>query len=491
MIATQSRPLSLSPDLSATKVSFQRWTHGLVNRIVMILDATCLMIATFIYWDLSGVNERLFTWLQAGAIAVITLIGFRIALGWMLSYRVERYSNMRWSLSDITVGILLSSIPAAIILLAFLPEAVNDRQWLIGWTGAIFIGLAAGRTLARMLVHIIKKRALLRRRVIVISNGPEGADVIKRLSQPALANEYQIVGVVDPGTSEFTRSQNVSVDSKSTSPDLTQYAQNYAVDLVIIAIPWDRSAEIIALTRRLQWIAADVVVPFELGGLNPQFAPRMVFADVPLLQLMRRPFKGSQGLLKMFEDYIVAVIALVVVWPFLLGAAIAIRLEGSGPILFRQPRVGFNSRPFMMYKFRTMTVDTSDDGSKGTQRNNHRITRVGAFLRRTSIDELPQLINVLRGEMSIVGPRPHVSNMLVGSGVYSEVVQQYAARHRIKPGITGWAQINGMRGGIDTLEKANRGAELDLFYVANWSPRFDLRIMVRTIVTGLVGRNVF
>jgi hypothetical protein len=145
----------------------------------------------------------------------------------------------------------------------------------------------------------------------------------------------------------------------------------------------------------------------------------------------------------------------------------------------------------MMYKFRTMTVDPTDDGSQGTKRDSQRITRVGAILRRTSIDELPQLINVLRGEMSIVGPRPHVANMLVGTGVYSEVVQQYAARHRIKPGITGWAQINGMRGGIDSLEKASRGADLDLYYVANWSPRFDFRIMVRTIVTGLVGRNVF
>jgi polysaccharide biosynthesis protein PslA len=175
----------------------------------------------------------------------------------------------------------------------------------------------------------------------------------------------------------------------------------------------------------------------------------------------------------------------------MLAAAIAIRLEGPGPILFRQPRVGFNSKPFMIYKFRTMTVDPTDDGSHGTDRDNQRITRIGALLRRTSIDELPQLLNVLRGEMSIVGPRPHVSNMLVGDGVYSEVVQQYAARHRIKPGITGWAQINGMRGGIDSLEKANRGADLDLHYIANWSPQFDLRIMVRTLVTGLVGRNVF
>jgi putative colanic acid biosynthesis UDP-glucose lipid carrier transferase len=116
---------------------------------------------------------------------------------------------------------------------------------------------------------------------------------------------------------------------------------------------------------------------------------------------------------------------------------------------------------------------------------------VGRFLRRTSIDELPQLFNVLRGEMSIVGPRPHVPNMLVEGGVYSEVVRQYAARHRIKPGITGWAQINGMRGGIDSMDKANRGADLDLFYVANWSLRFDLKIMLKTVLRGLAGRDVF
>ena len=166
-------------------------------------------------------------------------------------------------------------------------------------------------------------------------------------------------------------------------------------------------------------------------------------------------------------------------------------MRGSGPIFFKQPRVGFNSKPFMMYKFRTMTVDLTDDGSRGTSRDSQRITRVGRFLRRTSIDELPQLVNVLLGEMSVVGPRPHVPNMLVGEGVYSEVVQQYAARHRIKPGITGWAQINGMRGGIDSLEKAKRGADLDLYYIANWSPKLDIKIMLRTVLVGLIGRNVF
>jgi Undecaprenyl-phosphate glucose phosphotransferase len=478
-------------DGAPSKASLQRWTHGLVNRIVMAIDALGLMGGTFAYWERSSLDKWSFTWLQAGAIAVITVIGFHAVMGWTHSYRVERYTRMRWSVTDATIGLLAASIPAALIIAAFLPDAATNSDWLIGWIGASCAGLILGRCLARLLVDVIRKRALLRRRVIVVGTGPEADQIVGRLRNPTIANDYQILGMIDPVTTRFTHGHGLLSDLVPEFDDLTQFARSYAVDLVIIAIPWERSAEIVALTRRLQWIAADVVVPFELGGLSPQFSPRMAFSEAPLLQLMRRPFKGSQGIFKVMEDYVIAIIGLIVVSPFVLGAAIAIRLEGAGPILFRQPRVGFNSKPFMMYKFRTMTVDPTDDGSQGTKRDSQRITRVGAILRRTSIDELPQLINVLRGEMSIVGPRPHVSNMLVGSGVYSEVVQQYAARHRIKPGITGWAQINGMRGGIDSLEKASRGADLDLFYVANWSPRFDFGIMVRTVVTGLMGRNVF
>jgi Undecaprenyl-phosphate glucose phosphotransferase len=488
-----AHPALITPanDSVPSKASLQRWTHGLVNRIVMLIDALGLMGATFAYWERSSLDNRSFTGLQAAAIAAITVIGFHTVMGWTQSYRVERYARMCWSLTDAFIGLLVASIPTAIIIAAFLPDAGTNSDWLLGWTGASGAGLILGRYLARLLVYFIRKNALLRRRVIVVGAGSELDHIVGRLRDPAIANDYQILGTIDPVTTRFTHSYGLISDVASECVDLTQFAQNYAVDLVIIALPWERSAEIVGLTRRLQWIAADVVVPFELGGLKPQFAPPMAFADSPLLQLMRRPFKGSQGFLKAVEDYVVAIIGLIVASPFMLGAAIAIRLEGSGPILFSQPRVGFNSKPFMMYKFRTMSIDPTDDGSQGTKRHNQRITRVGAILRRTSIDELPQLINVLRGEMSIVGPRPHVSNMLVGSGVYSEVVQEYAARHRIKPGITGWAQINGMRGGIDSLEKASRGADLDLYYVANWSPRFDLRIMVRTVATGLMGRNVF
>jgi exopolysaccharide biosynthesis polyprenyl glycosylphosphotransferase len=492
MLAADVPQLSgLTSKLPQREASLVRWTHGLINRVVMGIDALLLLASTFGFWIASPSERRPLTWLQAGAVALIILIGFHIVMRSTRSYRVERYGRMHRSLIDVCAALAVAVIPAIIIIAAFLPVLTTHWRWLMGWLGAIFVGAILGRQLARVLVYIVQKCALLRRRVVVVGAGSTSYEIIRRLREPAVAKDYQLLGVIDPLTNSLHPDQTPVTGSSTISVDLTRYAQNYAVDLVIIALPWERSADIFALTRRLQWIAADVVVPFEAAGLRPQFAPSMPFTGAPILQLMHRPFKGTQGLFKVAEDYVVATIGLIVMSPILLVAAIMLLVEGAGPILFRQPRVGFNSKLFMMCKFRTMTVDPTDDGSRGTERTNQRITWVGRILRRTSIDELPQLFNVLRGEMSIVGPRPHVSNMIVGEGVYSEVVQQYAARHRIKPGITGWAQINGMRGGIDSLEKAARGAELDLYYVANWSPQFDLQIIIRTILTGLIGRDVF
>lgn len=465
-----------------------KWTYGLVNRIAMVIDAASLLGGTFIFWTLSSPEDRPLTWLQAGAVAATITIIFHMVIRGTRSYRVERYERFHRSLFYPLAGLILASFPAMLIVVAFLPDALGDADWLLYWVTTAYATLVIGRQFVRLILHVIRRKGLLRRRVVVVGTGPQGDEIIRRLNKPENRADYKLVGQMDATTNEFRRP---GASGAMPATDLARYAQNYGIDMVIVALPWEKSAEILALTRRLQWIAADVVVPFDAAGLRPQLTQQLGFVDSPVLQLMHRPFKGSQGLFKVAEDYVVGTIGLMLTAPIIALAALAVKLEGGGPVFFKQPRIGFNSKPFMMYKLRTMTVDLTDDGSRGTTRDSQRITRVGRFLRRTSIDELPQLLNVLRGEMSIVGPRPHVSGMLVGQGVYSEVVQQYAARHRIKPGITGWAQINGMRGGIDSLEKANRGADLDLYYIANWSLKLDLKIMILTVLTGLFGRNVF
>jgi putative colanic acid biosynthesis UDP-glucose lipid carrier transferase len=208
---------------------------------------------------------------------------------------------------------------------------------------------------------------------------------------------------------------------------------------------------------------------------------------------VQRPLKGSQYLVKMIEDRAIAAIALAIISPLLLLVALAIRLDSPGPALFRQDRIGLHNRSFRIFKFRTMTVDPTDDGTKGTNsRANPRITRVGGVLRSLSLDELPQLLNVLLGDMSIVGPRPYVRNMLVENETFQTVVNGFAARHRMKPGITGLAQASGMRSNaLRSRRNAKISVQMDMHYIANWSLWLDLRIMVRTITLAMRGPEVF
>jgi exopolysaccharide biosynthesis polyprenyl glycosylphosphotransferase len=215
-------------------------------------------------------------------------------------------------------------------------------------------------------------------------------------------------------------------------------------------------------------LAMPVIQARQVGGLS-------------LLQVSRPPLGDWARLAKGLEDRVLSAVALLALSPVMLAAALAIRLESPGPILFRQQRFGFNNRPISVLKFRSMYVNLGDPtGAQRTVRHDPRITRVGRILRRTSIDELPQLINVLRGEMSLVGPRAHPLLMTVGGRLYHEAVAGYAARHRVKPGITGLAQINGCRGEIATIEQAQARIRYDLEYVSRWSLWLDLKIMLLT-----------
>jgi len=186
---------------------------------------------------------------------------------------------------------------------------------------------------------------------------------------------------------------------------------------------------------------------------------------------------------KWLEDTLISLIAFIFLAPLLLIIALIIKLESRGPVLFRQRRFGFNNQEFFVYKFRTMYHELRDDGgAEATKRHDHRVTPVGRFLRRTSLDELPQLLNVLRGEMSIVGPRAHPVNMRLGDQLIHDRIDDYAARHRVKPGITGLAQVNGNRGEVQSIEKAEQRIHFDLLYIDSWSVWLDLEIIVRTVL---------
>nr|WP_305123179.1 exopolysaccharide biosynthesis polyprenyl glycosylphosphotransferase [Roseomonas sp. GC11] len=434
------------------------------------------------------------TWQQVLVVAGAELWAYLSTMKRISAYRVEHYAGFFGQIGHVLAGLAIAWGVGLVALQACVPGLPFTQPWFVEGHGLQFLAVVAGRQGTRLLVYVVERRRLLCRRVVVVGANPTAARVLAEMAARPEAFAVDALFADDSDAAAGPLPQAVGgLPVSGGLEELAAYAQDHTIDLIVLALPWSRAPEIFRLMHQVEWIAADVVIPFDPEGVPPNYARIAPLGAMSALQVMVRPFKGTQGVVKVIEDYLVASLALLLVSPIMLVAAIAIRLDSPGPILFRQWRPGLGQKPFAIYKFRTMLVDPEDDGSVGTQsRDDPRITRVGGILRRLSIDELPQLFNVLRGEMSIVGPRPYVANMLVGEERFSEMVRQYAARHRIKPGLTGWAQANGMRSyALRSPENARKSIEMDLYYITHWSLWLDIRIMVRTVMVGLAGRNVF
>ena len=258
------------------------------------------------------------------------------------------------------------------------------------------------------------------------------------------------------------------------------------IEEVMLFVDPEHMANVRWLARRLRVLPLPVtLVPF--GTLAQLFQrARSDIGDTVAIELQRAALSPTEQAVKRGVDVVLSLLGLIVLSPILLAAAIAIRLDSHGPALFRQTRHGFNGRPFRIYKFRTMTVMENGDIVQQAQRSDKRVTRVGRWLRRYSIDELPQLLNVFLGDMSLVGPRPHAS---AHERHFTSVIEKYAFRHHVKSGMTGWAQVHGARGETDTLDKMQRRVELDIWYINNWSIWLDFSVMVRTVLVVFTGDN--
>jgi putative colanic acid biosynthesis UDP-glucose lipid carrier transferase len=454
----------------------------------MVLDMLVLIwLGLLLVGPLFGIPAPL-TGLQGCVLATLQAIGFLALVRAVDGYRLERYTHAWYAILDVIAGFGAALAIAVIILSAFLPEMLDRPDWLCFWEACLFLLLLVDRQIVRLVVYAVRRRHLLQRAVVIVGSGSTREQIASRLSDPAGRRDYEIVGIVGIADGPNDEAGPVVADGIEA---LHGYALENPVDLVIVALPWSHSPKIFEVLERLQWVPADVVVPFDPLGFQPRFARVIDVAGINTIQLMYKPLKGSLGLMKLAEDYGVAVVALLVLGPILLVSAVLIRLDSEGPILFRQKRTGFNDKTFSIYKFRTMTVDANDDGSAGTQGlDDPRITRVGRVLRRFSIDEFPQILNVLRGEMSIVGPRPYVPNMLVGQERFAAAARDFAARHRIKPGITGYAQVNGLHGtALMSVAEAQRSIRMDVHYILNWSLWFDLRILFRTLIIAITGQG--
>ncbi len=350
------------------------------------------------------------------------------------------------------------------------PGQLPDREYVSLWGGLGIAGLVGTRLVVGAWVARLHREGQLGWNVVVLGSGGWGRAVRAQLE--ANHTDARVVGFLELGdTADFADLEGA----------VRQHLKAKPVDLVALALDGrsvHRVPEVLAVLRDF---------PVEVGVL-----PQVAGADVPTLgyrrlgdltsvTCMRKPIDGWSWHLKSAFDRVAATCLLLFLAPLLAIIAIGVKTTSAGPVFFRQARLGFNQRPVKVYKFRSMYTDRCDVSANDVRhatRNDPRVTPFGAFLRKTSLDELPQLLNVLRGDMSLVGPRPHA---VAHDEYYASLIDGYLGRHRAKPGITGWAQVNGHRGEIFSLEDMRRRIELDLFYIDNWSLWLDIKILLHTV----------
>lgn len=380
-----------------------------------------------------------------------------------------------------------------LMTLGFLLKVSEDfsRGWALTWFVLGGGSILVARTAGTVWLSRLKRRGVLNHRVAIFGAGSQG----DRLAKYILGNEkltIDLVGFFDDRMPERLPPREVGLPMNGNLGDLITQIRRGHVDQVIVALPW--SAE-----KRLQEVVSELAITPVRIRLAPDLAtfafsqrPVVLLGDLPVMTLFERPISGLDQILKRMEDLVIGTLALILLAPLLALVALAIKLDSPGPIFFFQDREGFNNHRFRIWKFRSMRTDRCEtDGITQARKDDARVTRVGRIIRRTSIDELPQLFNVLRGEMSLVGPRPHAPSTKAGDRVFSDVVAHYAARHKVKPGMTGWAQVCGWRGETDTEEKLLKRLEHDLYYIENWSVMLDIYIMLRTVATIFFQRTAY
>jgi putative colanic acid biosysnthesis UDP-glucose lipid carrier transferase len=270
--------------------------------------------------------------------------------------------------------------------------------------------------------------------------------------------------------------------------EVADYVKRNFVGVIYICLPMSSQPRILHLLNEIRDTTASVYFVPDVFLFDLMQARIDSVGGLPVLAVCESPFHGTVGAMKRWSDVLIATCAIVLTFPLMLAAACAIKVSSPGPIIFKQKRYGLDGRQIEVWKFRSMRVHSEKDGVLQATKNDARLTRVGAFLRRTSIDELPQFFNVLQGRMSVVGPRPHAVSH---NETYRKIIPGYMIRHKVKPGITGWAQVNGARGETDTIEKMEARVAFDLYYLRNWSLKFDLMIVFRTILTVIRDPNAY
>ena len=424
-----------------------------------------------------GLDYRYISTIAIGAMATNAISQ------WLGVYRKpESFTKLK--LSSINRVIAAWAISFALLLTVAFALKISDqysRVWAAIWFITTVFALVSARILTFHLLHRLSNAGWFTSRVVIVGAGDQGKHLARHFALYGQDLNVELLGFIDD---RKTRAPTCLLGNSiiGNTDDLVRMIRQNKVDQVFVALPWHARDRLRAIVNKVAQTPIPVHLSPDLVGFEFPEASYSRLGQIPMLHLFERPISGLSIYYKNAEDLILGTLLIVLLMPFLLVIAFAIKLDSPGPVLFKQRRYGFNNQTFFVWKFRTMFANMVDpDCETQTTTDDHRVTRVGWVLRKTSFDELPQLINVLRGEMSLVGPRPHAIATKAGGQLFEDVVEEYAARHRVKPGITGWAQVNNWRGETPKEEDIQKRVEFDLYYIENWSIWFDFQILFMTL----------
>jgi putative colanic acid biosynthesis UDP-glucose lipid carrier transferase len=464
------------------KVRGFRSYYGFFFFVIRMVDslAVALMLQVSV-WSREVVWDDSYTMLACASV-LVTLLMFEAVNLYVPRRGAQIFSELKalflgWGL---TAGLLLS--------VSFLihKEDVFARDAVVLWLLVTPFVLASMHMGGRTCLRFFRSLGYNQRTAVIVGAGDLGVQLAQRILDAEWMG-VKLLGFVDD-SNDNKSGESLPLPVLGSTRGLMTLVNKQKIDRVYIALPMRAETKMINLVESLKDTAATVYLVPDIFIFDLLVSRLMDVDGMPVVSLCETPHQGPFGFVKRIEDLLLTTTILLLITPLLVLISIAIKLTSPGPVIFKQRRYGLDGEEFLVWKFRSMSV--CEEGAQAVQatRNDARVTPLGGFLRRTSLDELPQFINVLQGSMSVVGPRPHPIAL---NEEYRKRIQGYMWRHKVKPGITGWAQVNGYRGETDTLEKMEKRIALDLDYIRNWSLWMDVKIVVMTIFKGFTHPNAY
>ena len=453
---------------------------SVLNAILHALDWAGITLAA-----LAAHRLYLGSWILPSSYS--SVVGVVLLLAALLFPRFNLYKAWRGaSIFDEVRAVTLGWTLVLFLLLAFVFTTQTgihfSRGWIGIWAMLGWVALISDRILLRVGLRWLRSHGFNQRHIVVMGSNNLGGEVVRRLvKNPWMGLQVAVFFCTEapvPGVRIYR------VPVIEGTEDIAAYVAREKIDQVWIAMPFRDEDKVKSLLHELRHSTVDIRYVPDLYGFRMMNHSLSEVAGLPVIDLSVSPMDGTNRIIKALEDRVLTLLILLLISPLMIFVAIGVKLSSPGPVFYRQERVGWNGKTFMMFKFRSMPVNVEGSGVQWGGAKNKQVTPFGAFLRKSSLDELPQFINVLKGDMSIVGPRPE-RPMFVEK--FKDEIPDYMKKHLVKAGITGWAQINGWRGDTDLAKRI----EHDLYYIENWSLWFDLRIILLTVFKGFINKNAY